>query len=765
MTRRGSNDFLLGSDETGQAVYLPDAIRTQHVTILGATGTGKTTLLENMVLADIETGTSCIVIDAHGDLTDSIIRKTPAENKERLHLLKVWRDCPFGLNLLELSDRSQDTIDVVAPELLLLFKRMFEGEAEFKPQLEHDLDLIIRTLLANDGCTLMEALDLLGEPSSREQLTRNLTNRALIASWAEYNALSVRDKANRNVALRNRLNPFLGSQTIANIVGQSKTTVPLKWVMDTPGRVLLISLPIGGQGSEIESKFLGNLFVTILARLIFRRAGTPQASRNRVHLYLDEYGRYATPTTARLFTDIRKYEVSLTVAHQSRADVSGTGNETAELQAGTLICFHPASGVDAEAFAGDVKVDPRPAIEAPHSVSTSPVKQLLEGRHESREVQNLVRTFLLPLASRVASGPLSAYDKVEIDEGVGRLSTLLIDVMRDNISFHSAEFYSRTAKIAYKCRRCIKAPYEVSGLLSWSWEQWGQDLVRRVVADDPEPLYDPQIHRAIIHERDVQLRKYPDHAGATRNWYIRQKELLRENAERVYPFIKDLYRLCQLLSAQPVYVSVPGHAVRSEQSHADARAELANNIMGLPNYSAYVKLRTHPVQVKLVRLSAPAKLIDTLPAGLGDFIPTPNKRLLVAQQNWPLSKSDLKRLAETTNEFIDEYHRGIAERKATQALHTRSRYAFGRPRARVEEELEDRRTRLFGRQGASVRAEEPTSSSQPGGNKSPAALPVDLAQQKARERQQAQKQKQQSPPPDEGRRPPIGRRSPKKKDR
>lgn len=386
-------DFLIGTDEAGEPVYIPDAIRCEHVTMVGATGTGKTTLLERLILADIENETSCALIDAHGDLTENILRKTPASTKERVHLLEMSEDRPFGLNLLERS--SQESVDLVASEVLLVFKRMFEGESEFRPQLDNDLDLIIRTLLANQGYTLAEALELLHNKSFRDRLTTRLTNRAQIIAWAEYDALNPRDRSARNAALFNRLNPFLGSDRIRNIVGQAKTTVPLKWVMDTPGQALLVKLPIGGQGSEQESKFLGNLFVCQLARLIFGRAGS--SARNRFHLYLDEYGRYATPTTARLFSDIRKYQVSLAVAHQTMADVGDEKQKTAELQAGTLICFHPASGSDADELARSMPVVPKPAEEAPRAISLDPLQQLLDGKHESPTVQDFARKFIATL--------------------------------------------------------------------------------------------------------------------------------------------------------------------------------------------------------------------------------------------------------------------------------------------------------------------------------------------------------------------------------
>ncbi|MFH0178872.1 type IV secretory system conjugative DNA transfer family protein [Streptomyces cacaoi] len=666
-------DFLLGTDEAGRPVYLPDGIRTQHVTILGATGTGKSTLLENMILTDIKAGTSCIVIDAHGDLTDGIVRKTPAKHKERVHLLEVWRNRPFGLNLLELPNRSQETIDIVAPEILLLFKRMFEGEAEFRPQLDHDLDLIIRTLLANEGTTLAETLDLLGDKTARERLTRNLTNRALLASWAEYSSLSARDQASRNAALRNRLNRFLGSETMSNIVGQAKTTVPLKRVMDTPGQALLLSLPVGGQGSELESKFLGNLFVSLIARLIFQRAGLSRERRNRVHLYLDEYGRYATPTTAKLFTDIRKYEVSLTVAHQSRGDVRGAGNEDAELQAGTLVCFHPATGEDADAFAGDVRVEPRPAEEPARNISFSPVKELRTGAHESDEVLTLSRRTLDPLHELILEGGFWRewhHDKggpwmshkvrvQDLDDALSLINDLLVDVMKGKVTVSSryGDFLHRLAAIAQPIR-----PY-----LADEW--W----------DSNESTYE----------------------HVWRHFSFRRALHLRDPLKSDGTFLSDLFSLCSLLAKDPIYVSIPGRNSRPAQLVHDAQDELANSIKGLPNHFAYVRLRTDPVQVSRVGLSPPGKnlhppapSLDEVNELLSQFA-SGRGRELVRFDDHPLPTIDAEFVAKINRQWREE----VLEKKeaeATSALKVRSIREFGVTRDVVEAEIRDRRLRLFG---------------------------------------------------------------------
>ncbi|MGW1713243.1 translation initiation factor IF-2 N-terminal domain-containing protein [Streptomyces sp. NPDC002156] len=677
-----SADFLIGTDEAGKPVYLPDAVRCEHVTIIGATGTGKTTLLERLILADIENQTSCALIDAHGDLTENLLRKTPIDAKSRMHLLEVSEDRPFGLNLLEREP--QEGIDVVASEVLLVFKRMFEGESEFRPQLENDLDLIIHTLLATGGYTLAEALELLHNKSFRGCLTSRLTNRAHLVAWEEYNSLSPRDRSNRNAPLFNRLNPFLASERIRNIVGQSKTTVPLQWVMDTPGQALLIRLPVGAQGSELESKFLGNLFVCQLARLIFRRTGS--SSRNRFHLYLDEYGRYATPTTARLFTDIRKYQVGLTVAHQTLADVGDEKQKTAELQAGTLACFHPASGSDADELSRSMPVSPRPAENPPCAISLTPVRQLLDGRHQSAVVQAITRRLLIPLQELIDSGsnigvtwnhtrghdPYPGYQlrNEELRDGMRLLNSLLVDAMKQELvpGPKSIDFVSRFASVIVGLKFYVGADWATGS------DEEITGATRERLAHIDILLTVPQIKP--IERRDLRLAVNPtpwDSMG----------------------FIGDLYSLCKLLARDPLYLSLPGHQARPQQTYADAQAELANDIRNLPNHYAYVRIRTaEDVRVVRVQLSIPAE---------GPIrIVTP--KLLLPGGNSvprsPLFEDDFKMLAsqvtvgDTVLEFTRKAKQYIAEMEtATYHMRRRCHEQFGTPRSEVEEQIRKRQMR------------------------------------------------------------------------
>ncbi|MEU1286694.1 helicase HerA-like domain-containing protein [Kitasatospora sp. NPDC005856] len=735
-------DFLLGKDPTGRPVYLPDAIREEHVTIIGATGTGKTTLLQRLILDDVQAGVSCIVIDAHGDITRNVLARVPPSALDRMYLLEVWEDRPFGLNLLEVPDRSQRTIDLIAPEVVLVLKRMFEGETLY-PQLDHDLQLLVHTLLANEGCTLAEVLLLLGEDREmRARLTRRLKSQAFIDSWRDYEALSTRERLARNGPLRNRFNSFLGSETMRSIIGQSQTTVPLKEFLDTPGQVLFISLPVGGSGSERESRFLGGLFVCLLARLVLNRAEMLQKQQipNRAHLYLDEYGRYATPTTALFFGETRKYNFGLTVAHQSRFDVKNTGNENAELQAATLICFSPTSGDDARELADAMHVTPRPAKEPPRAIAMNPVQQLLEGKHESRAIQDLARKVF---ASCQDATVVDSY-AFRKQEGAQLISKLLIDVMKHDVSLQSSEFFSRAADIAYAFRDALNLPWAASVWISEPWNEWLQELFRRIASGDPRPLNDPSSLLRIQDEYRADIGKI----GNALDIHLSKLTAYREMGEAGYAFFKDFYELCQLLSEQPLYTAIPGHGGQPTQSITDAQAELANNIKGLLPRHAYVRLRTHrEVQVSHVELLAieeeeqerrerairiSEKLGGADPEyfarqGAGDWAPGPEH--YQKQQEFQDAILGLIRSTQApTSESI------------LQRVRERSRERFGTPRDEVEAQIRQRQERLV--RSRSQRPASPSPEAEASQEQATAEKPSD--------------QTVQEPPP-------IGRRSPKRK--
>ncbi|WP_405824581.1 translation initiation factor IF-2 N-terminal domain-containing protein [Streptomyces sp. NBC_01390] len=394
----------------------------------------------------------------------------------------------------------------------------------------------------------------------------------------------------------------------------------------------------------------------------------------------------------------------------------------------------------------------------------NPIGQLLEGKHESSDVQALVRRFLDPIVNGIA---YSKYAGAQMIQGKRLLEALLIDVMKRSLSPDSPEFRIRAAEIAYQYRDYLRVDYEStdgsSFSLPWSWEQWRQDLVRRIVAGDPQPLHDSQVYARIKQDLDMKLREHLISSELALWRYSRRETLLREHAEKVHPFLRNLCDLCELLAAEPVYTSVPGHSGRPAQTYADAQAELSNAIKGLPNYFAFVRLRTDPVQVSRVRLSPPGNPFrDELESDehreevIWRAIHLRGSSTLVIAADGSLSWGDSEEREERRKRWEERDFRSLKDRSSEE---------FGTPRETVDAEIRDRRARLFGQHGP----ESPVSA------KKSASLPVDLAQATARAKWQREHPKtpetsSRQPPVHEqsdgssSRHPSIGRRSPKRRD-
>jgi hypothetical protein len=403
---RGS---ILGTDlDSTEPVGLPYQARDLGVTVLGQTGYGKTTLLERLICQDIAQGTAVIVVDAHGDLTQRILTLAGTDESNLL-LLEAWEDAPFRLNLFDCpAPTSSIAVDRTVSGIVGVFKRLFGSPREFYPRLERDLGNATRTVLAIDG-TLLDVPRLFWDAEFRAAALRRVTNPRVREFWALWERISRPDRQLEQLeSTINRLDQFLGSEFVAQVVGSRSSTIPFDEVLGGNGRVLLLSLPVGEIGEGL-CNLLGALFLAVLSERIFARGKLPPGERPRVHLYLDEYGRYATPTTAQLLTEGRKFGVGTTIAHQTRAQIPDEENRAAELQVGTLICFQ-LIGEDAADLSGEFRVTPQPqweerveeieGEEPELAIPPKPVQYLLTSGHPDPVIRDIIRGFLAPLFER-----------------------------------------------------------------------------------------------------------------------------------------------------------------------------------------------------------------------------------------------------------------------------------------------------------------------------------------------------------------------------
>src|SRR3954447_6603791 len=407
------NDFagtvpavLLGTDvESQELVSLSHADRPLGVAVIGKAGTGKSTLLEHLILADVRCGVPGLVIDPHGSLVERVMQYATPEEAERIILLEAVRTAPFGLNLLavrEPVDDNDDPVTWAADSVVATIKKLYGEGDEFLPRLERYLDLSARTLIPSRR-TLLDAPRLFEDTSFRQACLSRVSapaeQQSLRSSWAAYDKLRPGEQITHTEALVNRLERLLAPPIIRSIVGSRETTVPFDRILQGDS-MLLVSLP-SDRLSPARGGFIGAMLLCSLADRIFARSvsrGVPP----RLHLYLDEYQRFATSTTAELLEQGRKFNAGITLAHQTLYQITDRRIRNAARHAGTLIVMG-VTRPDADELAGEFPITPREewvetleetdGFEPGYVFSPTPAEDIYLHGHSNEAVDRLGKAF------------------------------------------------------------------------------------------------------------------------------------------------------------------------------------------------------------------------------------------------------------------------------------------------------------------------------------------------------------------------------------
>src|ERR1035437_222509 len=309
-------DVVLGKNRESHATVAMDAqARFQGTYVIGANGTGKTTVLLNMIIQDIAAGAGVCVIDPHGDLTDDILtRISPARAQDVLLLDPLAVKTPFPLNIFA-CDNPDDPILVqgVVEQVIHIFQKIWESS--WGPQLEDLLRSCAYTLI-DAQLTMLEIPQLLEDTRYRAGMVQRLTNPEVKRFWErEYNRWEERDQQTRRASTLNKVREFVLNPILRPIIGQN-STIDFRRVMDE-GKILLVKLSLS-RLKEGPTALLGGVIVAQLLNAALSRQDLPPSKRTPFFLYADEYHRFAIPDFATLLAEARKYGVSTTVAHQFR---------------------------------------------------------------------------------------------------------------------------------------------------------------------------------------------------------------------------------------------------------------------------------------------------------------------------------------------------------------------------------------------------------------------------------------------------------------
>ena len=320
--------------------------RRRHVYIIGKTGMGKSVLLENMVLSDVRTGKGVAVIDPHGDLAEAVIDCVPSYRTNDVVILDPSDvSHPFAFNMLEYTEDA-NTRNLMASGLLGVFKKMYAES--WGPRLEHILRNCLLALAEYPNTSILGVMRILVDAEYRRKVVDHVENPMVKSFWVdEFGKMQDRMRTEAISPIQNKVGQFLSSPLIRNIVGQVKSTVNLRFMMDT-GKIIVINLSKGKIGED-NSSLLGSMLITKFQLDAMSRANIPEKERKDFYLYVDEFQNFATDAFATILSEARKYKLNLTMANQYVAQMPDEVRDAVFGNVGTSLCFQVGFD-DAEYF-------------------------------------------------------------------------------------------------------------------------------------------------------------------------------------------------------------------------------------------------------------------------------------------------------------------------------------------------------------------------------------------------------------------------------
>ncbi|MFA6422534.1 MAG: type IV secretion system DNA-binding domain-containing protein [Candidatus Buchananbacteria bacterium] len=317
--------------------------RRRHMYIVGKTGMGKTTLLENLIISDIINGEGCCYVDPHGDTAEKLLNFIPSSRvNDVIYLSPSDTEFPISFNVLEAVDESYKHL--IASGIVGVFKKQFAES--WGPRLEYILRNAVLALLDYPGSTLLGIMRILVDKEYRDKVIEKIKDPVVKSFWTnEYSKWNDRVLQEVISPIQNKVGQFLSNFLIRNIVGQVKSTIDLRDIMDNR-KILILNLSKGRIGED-TMQLLGSLIVTKLYLAAMSRVDIPEKERKDFYLYVDEFQNFATDSFASILSEARKYRLNLTVAHQYIEQLPETVSAAIFGNVGTLICFR-VGAADAE---------------------------------------------------------------------------------------------------------------------------------------------------------------------------------------------------------------------------------------------------------------------------------------------------------------------------------------------------------------------------------------------------------------------------------
>lgn len=320
--------------------------RSKHVYVIGKTGMGKSTLLENMAVQDIKSGNGMCFVDPHGKTAELLLEYIPEERREDvIYFAPFDMEHPISFNIME--DVGYDKRHLVANGLMSAFKKIWADQ--WSSRMEYILNNVVLALLEYPDSTLLGINRMLTDNAYRKKVVDNITDPSTKSFWVdEFAKYTDRYTKEATPAIQNKVGQFTANPLIRNIIGQPKSTFNFRDAMDGK-KIIIINLSKGRIG-EGNALLLGSMLITKLYLAAMSRADLSDDQLNKMpnfYLFVDEFQSFANESFADILSEARKYKLNLTIAHQYIEQMPEEVRSAVFGNVGTMITFR-VGAYDAE---------------------------------------------------------------------------------------------------------------------------------------------------------------------------------------------------------------------------------------------------------------------------------------------------------------------------------------------------------------------------------------------------------------------------------
>ncbi|MGB4076459.1 MAG: type IV secretion system DNA-binding domain-containing protein [Minisyncoccia bacterium] len=309
--------YFATTDSRGKRVPfgIKEKDRSKHMYVIGKTGMGKSTMLENLAIQDIRNGQGIAFIDPHGSSAEKLLDYIPEERvNDVVYFAPFDLDNPIAFNVME--DVGYDKRHLVVSGLMATFKKIWVDA--WSARMEYILSNTLLALLEYPGATLLGVNRMYVDKGYRKKVVENVKDPVVKDFWTkEFATYTDRYTQEATPAIQNKIGQFTSNPLIRNIIGQEHSSFDIRDLMDQK-KILIMNLSKGLMG-ETNMRLLGSMLTTRIFLAAMSRADSRRDELERlpnVYFYVDEFQNFANSTFAEILSEARKYKLNLTIAHQ-----------------------------------------------------------------------------------------------------------------------------------------------------------------------------------------------------------------------------------------------------------------------------------------------------------------------------------------------------------------------------------------------------------------------------------------------------------------